>query len=282
MGIFSGMEKYGLSKYENAKVIEKKDKTSGITGVQKSEYEVELTEEAILFDKKYKCPICDFEFVSKCVRTGKLKIIGKDSDLRPLYDKFDPLKYDAITCEKCGYSAISKYYGKVSTRQIKSIAEYIGKEFKGINNHLTKFTYEDAIARHKLALVTSVVKDAKDSEKAYTCLKLAWVLRGKRLCLDKNDAEAKRLLQDEMECISNVYEGFTAAISSEVFPIAGMDEFTLKYIMADCARKLKKFEEAERLVGTILVSRNASQRVKNEALNLKDAIRNDYKASRVE
>ena len=53
MGIFSGMEKYGLSKYENAKVIEKKDKTSGITGVQKSEYEVELTEEAILFDKKY-------------------------------------------------------------------------------------------------------------------------------------------------------------------------------------------------------------------------------------
>lgn len=275
MSIFSGMEKMGLAKFENANLMEKKKDSKEFQNTERVVTTVELKEEDILFDKKYRCPVCDSVFTSKCVRTGRIKIVKKDTDLRPIYNHFDPLKYDAIACDKCGYAAISKYFGKVSTRQIKAISEAVSRDFKGINNSLSVYTYDDAMLRYKLALVSSLVKEAKDGEKAYTCLKYAWILRGKRLCLQPEDAEYKRLYRDELECIKNAYEGFTNALASETFPIGGMDEHTLKFVMAECARKLHKYDDALKLVGTILVSRSVSTRVKNEALSLKEAIISD-------
>ena len=40
------------------------------------------------------------------------------------------------------------------------------------------YTYEDALARYQLALVNAIVKQAKNSEKAYICLKAGWLMRG--------------------------------------------------------------------------------------------------------
>ena len=82
---------------------------------------------------------------------------------------------------------------------------------------------------------------------------------------------------DERECLKNAYEGFLKAISSETFPMAGMDENTLHYLLADLARRLGKNEDALRLLSIVITSRSASSRMKDEALRLKDMIRESIK-----
>lgn len=280
MGIFSDMDRFGLGGYSDIDVIEK-NSLSGVKSQGKDDVVPEKTpeekEKEALFSKHYTCPVCDLTFTVKCVKAGKVKLSGKDTDLRPIYEDMDPLKYDAITCDKCGYSALTRYFGKLSTMQIMDIQKEIGSKFSGIDNHLEIYSYDDAIIRHKLALLTSVVKKAKNSERAYTSMKLAWVLRGKRLSLKPGSPEIKALYKEEMECISNAYDGYMQAISRELFPIAGMDELTLQYLMADMARKLKKYNEAARLIANVLTSKSASARLKDQALTLKELIKDDMK-----
>lgn len=279
MGLFSGLEKLGLRNIQNTDVIEKKNKTDEAN--KKIIPVVEKKEEDFLFDRHYKCPVCDMDFTTRSVKASGVKAIDRDTDLRPIYDLFDVLKYDVISCDVCGYSAVSRYFKSVSTRQAKLLKEQIGDNFAGLNNSLVTYSYDDAIIRHKLALACSVVKNAKNSEKAYSSLKLAWMLRAKRLTLDikdeKNRETIKELYLDEQECIKNAYEGFNIAMSNEDFPIAGMDEITLKYVMSDMARKMKKFDVALKLTGDILLSKSAANRIKDEAYKQKELIMHDMK-----
>lgn len=281
MGLFSDMGKFGLGDYENTKVIEHENHNAVSPNRDNAQQETEVDpverEKEALYDKHYVCPVCDLSFQTKFIRVGKVKMTGKDTDLRPIYDGIDPIKYDVITCDKCGYSALTRYFGKLSTRQMKEIYDNIGSHFQGIDNTVDLYTYDDAIARYKLALLTSVVKKAKNSERAYTSMKLAWVLRGKRMTLKRGDEGNKELYMNELECIKNAYDGFCAAISSEPFPIAGMDENTLQYVMADMARRLKKYNDAVKLLGGIITSKNVSPRLKEQALTLKELIKEEIK-----
>ncbi|MGN0151178.1 MAG: DUF2225 domain-containing protein [Wujia sp.] len=282
MGLFSDMAEFGLSGYENTNVIDKAGsglqvKSENDAPPEKSQEE---KEKEALYDRHFTCPVCDLPFTCKFVRAGKAKLHDKDTDLRPIYEDMDPIKYDVITCDKCGYSALTRYFGKLSTRQMVEIHNQIGDHFNGIENQLDLYTYDDAIARYKLALLTTVVKKAKNSERAYTSMKLAWVLRGKRMTLEPGDPEIKKVYQEEMECISNAYDGYCLAISSESFPIAGMDEYTLQYVMADMARKLKKYNEAARLLANVITAKNVSSRLKDQALTLKELIKQDIKNSK--
>lgn len=279
MGLFSGLEKLGLRNLENTDVIEKKKTAEGTNG--DIAVPVEKKEEDFLFDRHYKCPVCDMDFVARSVKASGVKAVDKDTDLRPIYDIFDASKYDAISCDKCGYSAINRYFKSVTTRQGKMIREQIGANFAGLNNSLVTYSYDDAIIRHKLALICTVIKKGKNSERAYSSLKLAWMLRAKRLTLDikdeKNRDMIKELYLDEKECIQNAYEGFNIAMSTEDYPIAGMDEMTLKYVMSDMARKMKKYDVALKFTGDILVSKSAANRIKDEAYKQKELIKHEMK-----
>jgi len=275
MGLFSGLEQFGLGKYSNAKLIE--EKKNEIKLDEDGKQIPKLKEEDVLYDKRITCPVCDIGFTTKTVRAGKIKLIGKDTDLRATYEVADPHKYDVIACENCGYAALGKYFGKLSTRQMRDIKDQVGTNFKGISNNKDLFTYDDALLRYKLALVCSIVKHAKASEKGYTTLKMAWILRGKRLSLKPNDPTIKQLYEEEMECISNSYECFVEALANEMMPIAGMDESTIKYLMAELARKLKKYDESAKLLAEVITSKATPTRLKEEALNVKEMLKEDIK-----
>ncbi|MBQ8412650.1 MAG: DUF2225 domain-containing protein [Lachnospiraceae bacterium] len=277
MGLFSGMEKFGLSNFKDAEVLQKNNQKVADM-MEKATAVPEFKEEDALFDKHYTCPVCDLKFATRSIRAGKVKLKDKDIDLRPIYENIDPLKYDVITCDKCGYSSLVRYFGKLTVRQSKEIKEAVGTNFKGINNDMQVYSYDDAIERYKLALICSIVKNAKNGERAYTLLKLAWVIRGKRSGLSPKDEEYKALYNEEIECIKNAYDGFVQAISNEPFPIAGMDENTLKYIMSDMARRLKKYDEAAKLLGSVITSKTANSRLKEEALKLKEIIKSELKS----
>ncbi len=273
--LFSGLEGFGLKNLSDINIYDDKEKEEAEDNLQKPQNT--FSEEDIIFDKTYTCPVCDKDFKSKTVKTGKVKLHTIDTDLRPRYLQADPLKYDAILCTNCGYASLNRFFKYVTNSQAELIKKNISANFKPDKETNNIYTYDDAIVRHKMALVSSIVKKAKISERAYTCLKTAWVIRGKVETLPSDTPDYKQELEkinhQEMEFINNAYEGFTEAFMKETFPMCGMDEITITLLVADLARKVGKFDESSRWISRILVSREASERIKEKARQIKELIK---------
>lgn len=278
MSLFSNLGQFGLGKLEKMDVFDEDAKKEAANdGAAEEKHTV--MEEDLLFDKGFTCPVCDEEFHSKMVRTGKVKLLSADTDLRPKYQLVDSLKYDALVCPKCGYASLSRFFKFMLPAQAKMIRENISTNFKGIDTSANTYTYDDAISRHQLALANAVVKKAKDSEKAYTCLKIAWLYRGKAENLPKDtenyNQEIKELKEQEVELLDNACEGFLSAYSKESFPMCGMDELTVTYLVADLCRRTGRFDESARWISKVLTSRTANERIKNKARDIKEMLERD-------
>ena len=278
--LFSGLEAFGLGKMSNLEVYASDDKSSKKPGAgADGEEKAKVVESDLIFDKSYTCPVCDKEFKVKTVKTGKVKLISADTDLRPKYQLVDSLKYDAIVCPHCGYSALNRFFNYMTSAQAKLIKEQISSSFKGIESDGEVLSYDEAIARHKLVLVNTIVKKSKLSERAYTCLKTAWLLRGKAeaLLAEKQGGETNetitQLQKEELEFLTNAYEGFVDAFSKEMFPMCGMDENTMTYLVADLARRIGKYEESSRWISKVLIARDANERIKTKARELKELLK---------
>ncbi len=204
-------------------------------------------EKDFIFEKTYKCPICYQEFKSKTVKVGKARQIGTDIDLRPRFQNIDSLKYDVLMCSHCGYTALSKLFNQLSAREIRNIREKAEKSFDRKENE-EWITYDAAIEYHRAALLTAIAKEAKESEKAYICLKTAWILRGKKEELQK-DCEDKQagileLEKKETQFLRLAMEGFLMAREKESPPFCGMDEVTLDYLLSYLCIRFDNFDIA--------------------------------------
>ncbi len=280
MGIFSGLEALGFKNKDMNVYDETTKEAAAITEtVVEEETTVTFNEEEYLFPKTYHCPVCDKSFKALAVRAGKLRSIGQDDDLRPLYKEMDPVKYDAILCPHCGYAALLRYFDRMMPHQGKKLRAEVMANFKGMDISDTFYSYDEAIMRYKMVLMCDVVGGVKVSRRAYTCLKLAWVIRGKL----ENEGEylsleeKNRLYSEELECIQNAYDGYVQALSSEMFPMSGMDEQTVTCLLAELAYELKKYRESLLLISQLLGNKNLSPRVKDKMLQLKDKIREQLK-----
>lgn len=275
--LFSGLEEFGLGKLsDDLEVFENKEETQNKENHNES-LEPEFSEADLLFDKTMTCPVCDQLIKARTIKTGRVKLLSADTDLRPKYQDVDSLKYDAVVCPSCGYAALRRFFSYMTAGQAKLVKEKISANFKGMNQETEVYSYDDAIARHKLALVNAIVKSAKLSERAYICLKTAWLFRGKRESLPKNtpdyDNVVDQLQREENDFIEKAYLGFKEAFTKETFPMCGMDEVTCTYLVADLARRSGEYDEASRWISKVLVSRNATERIKEKARDIKELIR---------
>ena len=55
--------------------------------------------------------------------------------------------------------------------------------------------------------------------------------------------------------------------------MCGREEDTCTYLVAELARRSEKYEEASRWVSKVLISRSASDRIKEKARDVKEMIR---------
>ncbi len=273
MGLFSGLEKFGF-KNEDMKVYEPVHEEEKETQMH-SEKDMIVPEETYLFPKTHECPVCYEKFKSLAVRAGKLRSIGQDDDLRPLYRGMDPIKYDAIVCPHCGYAALSRYFERMMPHQGKILRAEVKSKFKGMEISNDMYSYDEALLRYKMVLMCDVIGGVKTSRRAYTCLKLGWVIRGKIEQDDKHltQEEMEQLRAEELECIENAYEGYVKALSNETFPMSGMDEQTVLCLVAELAFRIQKYREALLLISQLISKKDISPRIKDKALLLKDKIR---------
>ncbi len=70
----------------------------------------------------------------------------------------------------------------------------------------------------------------------------------------------------------NAYERLTNARMRESFPIAGMNETTLDYLLAYYASQKGEYQTAMRLLSGVVTSRSISPRLKDKALELKERV----------
>lgn len=273
MGLLSGLAQFGLGDLENMKVYEEAEKAEKEEADKPAAKTVR--EQEFLFDKSCSCPVCGRDFKTRTVRTGRVRLNGSDQDLRPRYEPVDALKYDVIMCPLCGYAAVSRFFQGVTPQQVKNIRDMICIHFTFREEQKEVYTYDEALERYRLALANAVVKRAKAGEKAYICLKTAWVLRGKAEHLEKSlpdyEEQKKQCASEENEFLRNAMDGFMAARQSETPPICGLDQSTVDYLIAVTALRFEEYELTARMVSAILQSA-ANQRMKDRARELKKVV----------
>ncbi len=272
MGLLSGIHLFGLGDLEDADLYEKKQKNT-----ERGEGHVTaIREEDILFDKNYTCPVCEGEFKTRTVRVGKAHLLGTDMDLRPKYEGIDMLKYDTVVCPVCGYAALSRYFKELTGAQIKMIENGICMHYAGREPDGAVYTYEQALERYKLVLANAIVKHARASEKAYICLKSAWLLRGMGEALDMQEQTAlfkkASYEKQEKEYLDNALEGFLAARQTESFPICGMDESTVDYLIAVLAMEMEKYDISLKILSSLITSKQTNPRTKDKARDVKEIL----------
>ena len=274
--ILSGLESMGLGNLSNVDLFnDKKDKPKKEAEVKPVEKKLE--EKDFLYDRDVTCECCGHRFKEKSLRPNRMKPLSQDVDLRPKYEELDTLKYSVSACPICGYAALSKEFSHLSQAQSRMIKDKISSNFTGLRYDGDIYTYDDAIARCKLALINTVVKHGKISERAYLCLTLGWLTRGKAENLEiENEAErakiTEQLSNEENDYLTKAAEGFGEALMKEAFPICGMNDSTFIYLMSALNFEIGKYPESLKYVEKIILNKAINERIKEKARKIKEAI----------
>ena len=284
--LLSGLGKFGLDEslanhiFEDASTTTKKNADGSV-----SKEVAKPKEEDYLMLKAVRCPVCDGTFRTITTKSGRMKRKEPDFDLCPRFEGIDANKYDICSCPKCGFTAMHRFFGPMPSVRIKLLREGFCSKFKTPPaqeiKEIKTYTYDEAIELYKLALYATIVKKGATSEKAYECLKIAWLLRAKIEELSQDKEKNKELIekcQKEYDSFyEQAYEGFSKAISSENYPMCGMDQNTVDMLIAAMSYNLGKYELASRFVSGLIVSRTAGANVKKRAYDLKEKIMEQMK-----
>ena len=281
--LLSGLEKFGLDVSGGVDIL-KDDKNTKATSnsIEKKESKPKVQEKDLIIDKKVECPLCSRQVVYKSTLTTKLKRLEPDADLRPNFEGIDDTKYGVILCHSCGYAALTKQFEHVSAGQRKMIRAAVCDSFTPTKPpEGDTYTYDYAVERHKLALVTAMAKKAKLSEKSYICLKIAWLRRGQlENGLVSSDEEKKEIQEEEKGFYRQAYDGFMQVLSTEMPPFCGMDTQTVQFMLANMAMSFEEYDKAAKLVADLIVTPGVNRRIKDKCHDLKPVILAKIKESK--
>lgn len=222
--------------------------------------ETQFKSSDLLYDKTCKCPVCETEFKTKAIRSGKTRLVSQDTDLMPIYEGINALLYDVVICPSCGYGSLVKFFEKLKPSQCQLILNNITPRYRP-KYYPEVLDIDSSIERHKISLLSTMTKKARISEEAYTCLKIAWLyrLKGDKL--------------NELKFLEQSFLKFKDAYSKETPPFAGMDGNTVCYLIGELARRLDKTEEALQWFSRVILGQGVSSKLKELARDQKDLIK---------
>ncbi|MCL2015318.1 MAG: DUF2225 domain-containing protein [Defluviitaleaceae bacterium] len=256
--IFSDLDKFGLAEVaaKQEPIFKPPQDKKRPTEEKKVQFDIH----DYVFEKKFTCPVCQCITNGTVVREKKTKIEIVEFDLHIKCTPIDPIYYDIVVCLQCGYSAVKSTFDHfLPEKQAERIIKNISPNFKNVD-YPTELTLEMALERYKLALLSSMVKQAKEGEKAYLCMKLTWLYR------IKTDNENMK------KFAALAIAGFQNALAKESLPIMGLSDNTIFYVMSAFHKLLEDYDSALRLLSNVVVSKTATDRLKDKARDLKTEI----------
>ncbi|AAO34975.1 DUF2225 domain-containing protein [Clostridium tetani] len=216
----------------------------------------------LLYNKEIHCPVCDSKFHVKAVKSSSYRLNSKDSDFFLRYALINPYFYDVWLCNECGYSALKVDFPNIRRHQKQLVLDKISPKWKR-RYYDEVFNVDIAIERYKLALLNYTLAEGKASQKAMTCLKLAWMYR-----LKNNN-------KSEETYLTNALKGFIEAYESEEFPIFGMDKYTIMYLIGELNRRLGDKDKALLWFSYVITTPNVSYKLKSMARDQRDLIKEE-------
>ena len=241
-------------------------------------------EAEFLFLKSYTCPVCENKLHIPTVKSGKTRMISQDWDLRPIFKGIDTVKYDVVHCNRCGYAALTRYYGVLARPHKELLLKEIAASYEPIPEPMDVFTYDEAVARYELALRNAEARRAHDSEKAMILIKIGWLYRGAKQELgnpeefsEEDKAAFAKFEALEEEYLEKALDSFILARQNEAPPIAGMNEVVLDFLLAALCGHFKRYEDATRLIAGILQSKQATSQQKDKARDMLADMREQMK-----
>jgi uncharacterized protein len=183
-----------------------------------------------LYEAERTCKVCENKFNVTKVRS-RLITEKQDSDFCMHYRDVNPYYYSVWVCPNCGYAAQEAEFGEISSTAVELVKKFLaGREvsvdFSGIR------TREQAIATYKLAIFFAGLTKLKNSKLAGLYLRLGWLYR------EGEQAEEEQL------ALAKAAELYDAAMAKERFPIDGMSELNLLYLVGELLRRTGKAEQS--------------------------------------
>lgn len=225
----------------------------------------EKTEVDYLFNTEVECPVCHYNSSVKKIRRSALRLQSRDTDSMPIYQHINPLFYDILLCNHCGYAAsVSDFSQPLSKSEVELILKNISCKWRA-KEYPSLYDADIAVERFKLALLSATVRKAQTMDIVMLCLKLGWVYR------TKEDAD------NEVKFLNQALSGLKSVFDKGPFPVAGMDESSLAFLIGELSRRVGNHQDALDYLGRVIIDRNAKNALKERARDQKRLI---TKASR--
>ena len=201
-----------------------------------------LTEAKELFDKAMDCPCCKGKFITKKVRSSRLRLEKRDEDFLNHYKTENPIKYNIFVCPNCGYAAYENKYESIKENEMNIIQanitlNWVQRDFGEVRNN------QQAIEAYKLALLQGSMLGYSKLELANICLNIGWLNR-----MDENEEEERFLILAR--------DQFIEAYNNESLSGTNMTEEKLTYLVAELSRRIGEKETALSWFNTCLNNPN--------------------------
>ncbi|WDV47054.1 DUF2225 domain-containing protein [Clostridiaceae bacterium M8S5] len=184
-----------------------------------------------LYKKSIKCPVCQNEFKTTKVKASRTRVLKSDTDFMIYYKSENPLLYDVIVCQKCGYAALESKYNYFPKAKKNIMQDFITSKWNK-RDYTGERTVDEALLCYKLALYCGQTLKFKKFELGGLCMRIAWIHR------------LKEQRDEEIRFIKLARDLYEDAYSNENIPYDKMDENTLTYLMGELNKRLGDYRES--------------------------------------
>ena len=208
---------------------------------------IKLAQLEPLYDKKYKCTMCEQPFTTKKVRSRFVKVLSYETDFAPLYaeESVNPNLYYVNICPTCGFSftdEFNTYFPPGSKKVIsdKICSQWVPRDFS------RERTIQEAMNTFKLGAYCSILKKEKHIVTAGLYLRLAWLYR-----LQVNEVQ-------EMRFLKLALAEYTESYSTGDYKGTQVSELRLMYLIADLSRQTGSSQDAVKFFSRVIEKQRQS------------------------
>lgn len=186
-----------------------------------------------LFDRTYECPVCQWKFESKQVRTSSIRTKKREKDFHATFHGENPTYYGVICCGRCGFTQFESDFKKnLSEKEKERIKEIISSRWQP-QDYSAPRTVEIAIKVHTIAIASYKVLGSKPSVMGKLYLRLAWFYRE-----NGQAEESKKYIQLALASFIESYEQDKPPENEEE------KELETIYLIGELNRQLGEYKEA--------------------------------------
>lgn len=185
------------------------------------------------------CPVCHFKFQVPWVSSREFRIGQRDGDLRPHYEGEHGLYHAIWACPRCRYAAYRDSFTRVNGDELEQLRKMLAPDpvvdEQAVRTAASPPGWEEAVARHKLAISCYQIRKSPPSVLAGLYHQLAWLYRE----AGAEEQEKKYLAQALEKYIETFEKG------KGKFP-AQLGEPGVLYLAGEISRRLGNYREAAR------------------------------------